>query len=487
MCIYQREILNNSKYVDIHNPWRLKNTIKCGECVECLMEKQNEWILRTQSMYEETIKNGGFVIFDTLTYSEKNVPWTKSVIYNKFGYIIPKNLNFRCFCLEDIQKFFKRLRKQVEPKSIRYYLAAEYGTTEGKTHRPHYHIMIYYTGNGTPEEISHKINECWQLGFTDGIDRKGSLYFYENCLFDSLSQSNMIAQKYVQKYLCKESEYQKRIKSKVYRIAYELCQFDKKFLNTYYGRLAILDIRRNLNQFRKISKGYGLEFLEKINPEKYIDEQYIIVDDFNKVKRKIKLPNYYIRKLYKQYDKDVKCWFDNELGILYKKEQIKNIYRTQVDRHLTLLQEIKNYDISRYNEIKNILSLRSVKDYVEYLTIKRNVVYNTQNYCGSVDDFSNRIGNERRYARNFTSRRDIATMERPYLLLPYKVYDDSFHYTTYDNYFSSVPMNEQLSEKYIGFERIYILLKEYVEKCGRKKQKVSDIKNRMQQLFGNNR
>ncbi|WNK14050.1 MAG: replication initiator protein [Microvirus sp.] len=41
---------------------------------------------------------------------------------------------------EEVQRFWKRLRKQVEPQKIRYYACGEYGES---TFRPHYHVIIF--------------------------------------------------------------------------------------------------------------------------------------------------------------------------------------------------------------------------------------------------------------------------------------------------------------------------------------------------------
>lgn len=484
MCINEKEILNNSKFVDVNHPWRVKNIIKCGECVECLAEKQNEWTLRTQEQFKETIRNGGYVIFDTLTYSEENCPWSQNVIESIYGFKISDNLNFRCFDLRDVQKFFKKLRKKCPKDYIKYYLAAEYGTKEGKTHRPHYHIMIYlkdYTIS--PVDMSNMIFDTWQKGLTDGIKCKGRLYFQDNCLFTNLEQSNVVAQKYIQKYLCKQSEYEKRIKSKVRAIAYQMINFDRNFLKTYDGRLQILSIKRNINQFRKVSKGYGETYIKDIDVDGYIKDGYVIVDDCHKIKRKMKLPNYYKRKLYYTYDKDVKCWFENEKGIELHKQEMRRIYDRQIDSYNVLFEEIKNYDSKRFNEIKNILNLRSVKDYVYYLIFIRNRVYDNISIIKSVDDYIANYSNNRLYARNFSSRRDIASMEKPYILLPHKIWDSSCHLQSYSNYFQQIIMNERISEKFEGFEKIYTLIHEYKEQVGDHKQNVQDLKNRLENLF----
>jgi hypothetical protein len=84
---------------------------------------------------EEISKNPLFV---TLTYDPETVPHTKN------GY---KNLS-----KEDVQKFFKRLRKNSEHQ-IKYYLCGEYGT---ERMRPHYHIILYNSNES-------KIHRAWSI------------------------------------------------------------------------------------------------------------------------------------------------------------------------------------------------------------------------------------------------------------------------------------------------------------------------------------
>lgn len=53
-------------------------------------------------------------------------------------------------CLDDLQKFMKRLRKKFAPKTIRFFACGEYGETnpitkakDGGLYRPHYHVLLF--------------------------------------------------------------------------------------------------------------------------------------------------------------------------------------------------------------------------------------------------------------------------------------------------------------------------------------------------------
>jgi hypothetical protein len=71
--------------------------------------------------------------FVTLTYNDDMLP------YSFDGLPI--------LCKQDVQLWLKRLRKRFGRDKIRYYAAGEYGT---KTHRPHYHVIVYGIG---PEQL----------------------------------------------------------------------------------------------------------------------------------------------------------------------------------------------------------------------------------------------------------------------------------------------------------------------------------------------
>lgn len=92
--------------------------IPCGKCIGCRLEKARQWAVRCvheAQMYPENS-------FITLTYNNEN---------------LPKDRNIQ---KRDLQLFFKRLRKALSPKEIRYYACGEYGDKMG---RPHYHACLF--------------------------------------------------------------------------------------------------------------------------------------------------------------------------------------------------------------------------------------------------------------------------------------------------------------------------------------------------------
>ena len=94
-------------------------TVPCGKCWSCRLSKSRDWAIRCVHESKMHKRN----CFITLTYNDEHLPADRSV--HK----------------EELQKFFKRLRKRLGHK-IRYFACGEYGT---KNLRPHYHAIIFGT------------------------------------------------------------------------------------------------------------------------------------------------------------------------------------------------------------------------------------------------------------------------------------------------------------------------------------------------------
>lgn len=82
------------------------------------MDRAKAWALRCvheSRMYDENC-------FVTLTYNPEHLPKDGSV------------------SKRDMQLFMKRLRKEIEPRQVRFYGCGEYGSKLG---RPHYHVLLF--------------------------------------------------------------------------------------------------------------------------------------------------------------------------------------------------------------------------------------------------------------------------------------------------------------------------------------------------------
>lgn len=116
-------------YIDTCNRLRAEGAelfeVPCRKCINCQLRNSREWTIRNTlelKNYEDR------ALFITLTYSDSGLVYSRT------------NGQVATLYYEDVQYFFKRLRKQFDKKEIRFYLAQEYGSI---SLRPHYHIILY--------------------------------------------------------------------------------------------------------------------------------------------------------------------------------------------------------------------------------------------------------------------------------------------------------------------------------------------------------
>lgn len=89
-------------------------------------------------------------------------------------------------CKSDLQKFFKRLRKNIGDKKIRYFACGEYGD---KTRRPHYHSIIF--GLSLRPEDQTIIRDSWNKGHVEfGAAEPASIRYTAQYIDKKLSGIN---------------------------------------------------------------------------------------------------------------------------------------------------------------------------------------------------------------------------------------------------------------------------------------------------------
>lgn len=112
--------------------------VPCGKCRACRISRSREWAVRI--IHEASCHDGS--IFTTLTYDDENLPGN--------GELVKK----------DLQDFLKRLRRDLEPRKVRYFGVGEYGDQYG---RPHYHVLIF--GLSIDDPATHAlVSENWNKG-----------------------------------------------------------------------------------------------------------------------------------------------------------------------------------------------------------------------------------------------------------------------------------------------------------------------------------
>lgn len=336
---------------------RWKQVFSCGKCSSCISKQRTDW--RVRSYYEARnclrSDSNNFVLFDTLTYSDEHIKRYADVFPNMK---IPHELNSYCFSRDDVQKFFKRLRVNLEragydiESRLRYILTSEYGSSEQtngfrNTHRPHYHLLFFVSFPIDPIDFSRFVSQSWHLGKTDGVRPgecsecpvrkfcKGAcIYQSENYVLTERLVRNgndsncMKCVNYVTKYVSKDMYITSELSDKVDNLfAYLYPDYRTNILHyRLYRRF-----RNQVLPFHLQSRGFGLSLLDDEDEKKYINKYNRVrlpTGDCGVIKA-VAVPRYYERKMYydfKKVDGRVK-WSLNFNGLSVKMQQLdRRIY-----------------------------------------------------------------------------------------------------------------------------------------------------------------
>lgn len=138
---------NSTKALVEHSSMQLP----CGRCSGCRLERSRQWAIRClheSQLYQDNC-------FITLTYDREHLPADYSV------HVRP------------LQLFFKKLRKSLGSKKIRFFACGEYGD---QNLRPHFHALLF--NHDFNDKVLHKIerenriytslslSKLWPYGFT---------------------------------------------------------------------------------------------------------------------------------------------------------------------------------------------------------------------------------------------------------------------------------------------------------------------------------
>lgn len=154
------------EYIDLDG--QKGSIIRCGKCIGCQTDHAKEWSDRLVMESASWPENW----FVTLTFDDDHILEQCGV--------------YKTLKVEHLQKFMKRLRKEVAPTKIRFFACGEYGD---KLQRPHYHLILFnlhlpvsdvtwlrQTKQGYDLYSSKLIEKCWPYGF----NTLGSVTF-ESC------------------------------------------------------------------------------------------------------------------------------------------------------------------------------------------------------------------------------------------------------------------------------------------------------------------
>jgi hypothetical protein len=266
--------------------------LPCGQCVGCRLERSRQWAIRC--MHEASLyKDNCFI---TLTYDEEHLPEDYSLHY------------------DDFQRFMKRLRKRYQGKTIRFYMAGEYGENFG---RPHFHACIFNldfedkylwqkTDSGSKIYRSKILEELWPFGYS------------------SIGEVNFQSAAYVARYIMK-------------KVTGDMAEQHYEEVNFTTG-----EIIQRKPEFNKMSlkPGIGYKWYQKYKDDVY-PHDYVIVNG-----KKCKPPKFYDKKYADDYpyefdqlqwdrEKSAKAQvFDNTPERLLVKEEVLKAKLSRLKRKL---------------------------------------------------------------------------------------------------------------------------------------------------------
>lgn len=473
MCDNPITIYNNSNYINLKR-FDVLRTVPCGKCVSCQRSKQLEYAIRGYYEYKECVDDGGFVYWDTLTYNDN---------------YLPSFLGFPCFSKDDIQKYFKRLRRQLDFKfnipssALRYFLTCEYGSQHK---RPHYHVIFFVHSNKISCSDFHQLLvTCWRnvkrrvpslrCNGSPRLHRDGSpiyRYIYDVRGNTDLSHAadpskgllvNNAAITYTSKYIVKEDSY-----------IMTLCaNINDSLLARGLPSLSYQDFKDHFQPFHLQSVGFG-SYLERCpGQHKYIEDLSCTLpvgfDGHNSVNNKYRLPMYYIKRLF--YEPVIEP--DGRLSMYKTKEYCDKLYKRESKSfdQFVFSTEARIKGINNlYNLIKNFgdhaVCYRLCKKVDSFRSLykgSKNTLYDSIISClhgRSVREFCSYL----KYSRSWFNQKNIKTDCEE--IIKHRIYDvgvvsNPLRSSSVDRYIYSRKLSVRNNLLYGSFEDLYNLLNEF--------------------------
>lgn len=361
-------MVNPTKRLSSFGGQRAVIYVPCGHCADCKAQGALAWYSRAYYQTKGAIDQGGFVYFDTFTYDNKNLPWTKDMLG-----IDDEDLNFPCFNRDHFRTFLHSIRTHYNRLlgkgnfKIEYFLTSEYGLnpSDGKTFRPHYHIMFYVFGDIDPIDFSYQVAKYWHYGRTDGGHYKTDEYIL-NHVFGKGYKTNprdvLAVCCYVSKYIMKDSDFEETIQSRMAKLrAFEdiRCSY-AKFANM---KSDYRKIKNCIDQFHRQSHGFGAYVFEDptVDWEKVLKTCRLVLPDHANVTKEVPLCGYYMNKLCYVKGEDKKMHLTSDAIKWRKSRMINVVLPGQVEQFRLMMDTICN------NEQKaTILEMLEGRDPFEY-------------------------------------------------------------------------------------------------------------------------
>lgn len=172
-------------------------SVPCGKCAACLIQKRKD--MSTRLALETQVHDDA--CFITLTYDDDHLPVTDWLDWSSSDKMLDRGLGELpepTLLPRDVQLFIKRLRRHLEYQPvhnksirdhvdhpIRYFCVGEYGS---RTHRPHYHLIIFgwkpsdvetfHVKDGIVRNTSAQLSKLWPYGFhvVENVDSRVAKY-----------------------------------------------------------------------------------------------------------------------------------------------------------------------------------------------------------------------------------------------------------------------------------------------------------------------
>lgn len=232
--------------------------VPCGKCLGCKLDYSRTW---SDRMVLELDAYRGDGIFVTLTYNNEYIPMAYDMIPDEpVSYTLKK---------DDLQKFFKRLRKDF--KYIRYYASGEYGT---QTQRPHYHCIIFGLSlNDFPDRRIVGRNELGQDYYTSSkFQRYWSHYIRSTGIFEPIG------------FVCLSD------------VSYKTCSYVSRYTAKKVFGTAVLPSPFAEPEFSIMSRNPGIGLPYLTSDPSCLDLSKIYLND-GSASVKIALPKYFLQQM----------------------------------------------------------------------------------------------------------------------------------------------------------------------------------------------
>lgn len=343
MCYSPRLMPSNARYRNIG--YKMFNYVPCGECFQCRTRKANAYYVRAFKEFQLYNDPNCLIMFICLTYKEQFLPrvsndsldYIADYVHNELDHnqlILVKhraskncpwedqkgtlcNVDFKplpTFSVDDIHKFFKKLRSRFQKHlcyvpNISYFLVAENGD---KKQRPHYHILLfidlrpsfYYLCKSIVLDswtvklnIPHFVPYLNKDGSYKRVKRNGQPYGY-TCKTTSVMRGRVFFDEEDGKHIVDPNN------PKVSRYLSQYLTTDPYFDTIHHDNLRQLSprnqkiYRRKFGTFRLCSQFFGFSALWDGSVNK--DTAKILLNDCSG--HSLDLPRYYYRYIY--YSKD---------------------------------------------------------------------------------------------------------------------------------------------------------------------------------------